>query len=329
MQRTVRAALVFSLAALSYLSQRPATAADAAQSYPSRPVRMIVSFAPGGSVDLVARLIGHKLTEAWGQQIVIDNRPGAGGNLSAELAARAAPDGYTLYISSASLVVNVSLYRKVGYDPVKDFAPITLLATVQNVLVAHPSLPAKNVKELIALAKRQPGKINYASTGSGSSGHLTMELFKAAAGIDILHVPYKVIGQARTDILAGQISLWFGTVPALLPHIRSGKLRALAVAGGKRSPALPEVPTVAESGLPGFEAFTWYPVLAPAGTPKPVVAKLNSEIVAILKTPEVHERLTSQGVEPVGSTPAQLAGHLRTELAKWAKAVQVSGARVD
>lgn len=310
------------------VSAQPASTGPA-QAFPTRPIRLIVSFAPGGSVDLVARLVGGKLGEALGQQVVIDNRPGAGGNVSAELAARATPDGYTLYISSASLVVNVSLYRKAGYDPVKDFAPITLLARVQNVLVAHPSLPAKSVKDLIALAKKRPGQINYASTGAGSSGHLTMELFKAMAGIDLLHVPYKVIGQATTDLLAGQVSLWFPTVPGALANIRAGKINALAVAGAKRSPALPDTPTVAESALPGFDAATWYPVLAPAGTPKPVVDTLNKHIVAILRTPDVSERLISQGVEPVGSTPAQLAAHIKAEIPKWAKVVQVSGARVD
>jgi len=297
--------------------------------YPTKPIRLIVAFAPGGSVDLVARLVGQKLGETLGQQLVIDNRPGAGGNVSAEIAARATPDGYTLYICSASLVVNVSLYRKVRYDPVKDFAPITLLANVQNVLVAHPSLPARNVKELVALAKARPGRINYASTGSGSSGHLAMELFKAMAGIDLLHVPYKVIGQATTDLLSGQVSLWFPTVPGALANIRAGKINALAVAGAKRSPALPGTPTVAESALPGFDAATWYPVLAPAGTPKPVVDTLNKHIVAILRTPDVSEHLTSQGVEPIGSTPAQLAAHIKAELPKWAKVVQASGARVD
>ena len=306
-----------------------AAVACAQPPYPTKPIRLIVAFAPGGSVDLVARLVGQKLGETLGQQLVIDNRPGAGGNVSAEIAARAAPDGYTLYICSASLVVNVSLYRKVRYDPVKDFAPITLLANVQNVLVAHPSLPARNVKELVALAKARPGRINYASTGSGSSGHLAMELFKAMAGIDLLHVPYKVIGQATTDLLSGQVSLWFPTVPGALANIRAGKINALAVAGAKRSPALPGTPTVAESALPGFDAATWYPVLAPAGTPKPVVDTLNKHIVAILRTPDVSEHLTSQGVEPIGSTPAQLAAHIKAELPKWAKVVQASGARVD
>lgn len=300
-----------------------------AQQYPARPIRIVVSFAPGGSVDLVARLMGQKLQEAWGQQVVIDNRPGAGGNLSAELVAKAAPDGYTLYMSSASFVVNASLYEKLPYDPVKDFEPVSLIASVQNVLVAHPSLPAKTVKELIALAKRAPGRINYASTGSGSSGHLTMELLKSMAGIDLTHVPYKVIGQATSDLIAGQISLWFPSLPGALPHITAGKMTALAVSGARRSPALPQTPTVAEAGIAGFEAVTWYPLLAPANTPKPIVDRLNAQVVAILNAGDVRERLTAQGVEPVGSTPAQLAQHIRTELPKWAKVVRLSGAKVD
>lgn len=300
-----------------------------AQQYPARPIRIVVSFAPGGSVDLVARLMGQKLQEAWGQQVVIDNRPGAGGNLSAELVAKAAPDGYTLYMSSASFVVNASLYEKLPYDPVKDFEPVSLIASVQNVLVAHPSLPAKTVKELIALAKRAPGRINYASTGSGSSGHLTMELLKSMAGIDLTHVPYKVIGQATSDLIAGQISLWFPSLPGALPHITAGKMTALAVSGARRSPALPQAPTVAEAGIAGFEAVTWYPLLAPANTPKPIVDRLNAQVVAILNAGDVRERLTAQGVEPVGSTPAQLAQHIRTELPKWAKVVRLSGAKVD
>jgi tripartite-type tricarboxylate transporter receptor subunit TctC len=300
-----------------------------AQSYPARPVRFIVAFAPGGSVDVVARVVGQKLGERLGQQVVIDNRPGAGGNVSAEIAARAAPDGYTIYISSASLVANASLYRKIAYDPIKDFAPITLLASAQSVLVAHPGFPAKTVKDLIALAKKSPGKINYASPGSGSSGHLTMELFKSMAGIDLVHVPYKVMSQLQSDVIAGQIPLAFSTIPGALPHIQSGRMLPLAVSGARRSPALPNVPTVAEAGVPGYEAATWYPVLAPAGTPKAIVDALNAHLVAIVKAPDVQERFVSTGVEPIGSTPQELAAHIKSELRKWAKVVQLSGARVD
>jgi tripartite-type tricarboxylate transporter receptor subunit TctC len=302
---------------------------DAAASYPSRPIRLIVSFAPGGSIDFVARLMGQKLGEAWGQQVVVDNRPGAGGNLSAEIAARAVPDGYTLYVSSASLVVNVSLYRKVAYDPIRDFEAVTLLASTQNVLVAHPSVPAKTVVELITLARKAPGKLNYASTGSGSSGHLTMELLKSMGRIDLTHVPYKAVSQAQVDLIAGQVSLWFPTIPGALPHIKAGRINALAVSGAARSPGLPDVPTVAESGLPGFEASTWYPLLAPARTPAAIVEKLNRQLLAIVKTPQVRDTLVQSGVEPVGSSPAELATHIKSELAKWAKVIQVSGARLD
>jgi tripartite-type tricarboxylate transporter receptor subunit TctC len=299
------------------------------QTYPTHPIRLVVAFAPSGSVDLAARLLGQKLGEAWGQQVVIDNRPGAGGNVSAEIVARAPADGYTIYIASASLVVNASLYRRLPYDPLKDFAPVTLLSVVQNVLVSHPSLPAKSVRELVALARKTPGRINYASTGSGSSGHLTMELLKSMAGIDLVHVPYKVIGQATTDLLAGHVSLWFPTIPGALPNIKAGRTRALAVAGAKRSPALPEVPTVAESGVPGFEAASWHALVAPAGTSKPIVDKLNALVVAILKSPEINDQLVRQGFEPIGSSSAELASHLKSELEKWAKVVQISGARVD
>jgi len=300
-----------------------------AQTYPTRPLRLIVAFAPGGSVDVVARLVGQKLGESLGQQVVIDNRPGAGGNVSAEIAARAAPDGYTLYICSASLVANPSLYRKVAYDPIKDFAPVTLLASAQSVLVAHPGFTAKSVKDLIALAKKMPGKINYASPGSGSSGHLTMELFKSLAGVDLVHVPYKVMSQLQGDVIAGQVPLAFSTIPGALPHIQAGRMLPLAVSGARRSPVLPNVSTVGEAGVPGYEAATWYPILVPAGTPRAIVEKLNAELVAIVRAPDMKERFVSMGVDVIGSTPEELGAHIKSELRKWEKVVQLSGARVD
>jgi tripartite-type tricarboxylate transporter receptor subunit TctC len=300
-----------------------------AQSYPARPIRLVVSFAAGGGVDLVARLLGQKLSEAWNQQVVIDNRPGAGGNVSAELVAKSPADGYTLYMSSASVVVNASLYKSLPYDPLRDFVPVTLLVSAHNVLVAHPSLPAKNIRELIALAKKAPGQINYASTGSGSSGHLAMELFRSMAGIELTHVPYKVIGQATADLLSGQVSLWFPTMPGVLQHIKGGRMMALGVSGSRRAAALPAVPTIAEAGVAGYEASTWYPLLAPAGTPQPVIDKLNAQMIAILAGADVREKLNAQGIETVGSTPAQLAAHLKSEMAKWEKVVRLSGARVD
>jgi tripartite-type tricarboxylate transporter receptor subunit TctC len=328
--------VIFGLAMKLFLGYLAAVAAafgaafDAnAQTYPVRPIRLVVSFATGGGVDLVARLVGQKLAEAWGQQVVIDNRPGAGGNLSAELVARSPADGYTLYMSSASIVVNASLYKTLPYDPLKDFAPVTLLVNAHNVLVAHPSLPAKNIRELIALAKKAPGQINYASTGSGSSGHLAMELFRSMAGIELTHIPYKVIGQTTADLLSGQVSLWFPTMPGVLQHIRSGRMRALGVSGSRRAAALPEVPTIAEAGIAGYEASTWYPLLAPAGTPPAVIEKLQAQMTAILADTGVREKLQAQGMETVGSTPAQLAGHLKSELTKWEKVVRLSGAKVD
>jgi tripartite-type tricarboxylate transporter receptor subunit TctC len=303
--------------------------AQGAENFPSKPVRLVAAFAPGGSVDLVARLLAQKLGEGWGQQVVVDNRPGAGGNVSAEIVKQAASDGYTLYICSASLVVNPSLYAKAPYDPVKDFTPISLLALVQNVLVANPRLAAGSVRELIALAKSKPGQVHYASTGSGTSGHLIMELFKSMAGIDLVHVPYKVIGQAQADLISGQVSLWFPTAPGALPHIKAGRMRLLAVAGGKRSPALPDVPTIAESGVPGFDASTWYPLLAPARTPRDIVAKINKAVVGVLNQPDVQQRLTGMGIEIVGSSPDDLARHIRSEIPKWARVIKQSGARVD
>ena len=300
-----------------------------AQTYPTRPIRLVVSFAAGGGVDLVARLIGQKLSEAWSQQVVIDNRPGAGGNVSAEMVAKSPPDGYTIYMSSASVVVNASLYKSLPYDPLKDFAPVTLLVNAHNVLVAHPSLPAKNIRELIALAKKAPGQINYASTGSGSSGHLAMELFRSMAGIELTHVPYKVIGQTTADLLSGQVSLWFPTMPGVLQHLKGGRMMALGVSGSRRAPVLPNVPTIAEAGVPGYDASTWYPLLAPAGTPAAIIEKMNAQLVTILATGDVREKLQAQGIEPVGSSPAQLGAHLKSEMVKWEKVVRLSGAKVD
>lgn len=304
-------------------------ARDAMAAYPDKPIRFVVAFAAGGSIDLLARLFAQRLTEKLGQQVVVDNRPGAGGNLSAEIVARSAPDGYTIYICAPSLVVNASLYSRIPYDPLRDFAPVTLLAAVQNVLVAYPGLPVKSVKDLIAQARAAPGKIVYASTGSGSSGHLVMEMFRAQAGIDLLHVPYKAIAQTTADLISGQMPLWFPTMPGALPHIRAGRMRALAAAGARRSPALPDVPTMSEAALPGFEASTWYAILTPAGVPKDVIAKLNSAFVQVLRAPEMQERLGAQGIESIGTTPAELAAHLRSELPKWAKVVKAAGVRVE
>ncbi len=301
-----------------------------AEDYPNRPIRFIVPFAPGGGGDIVVRTLAQKLNATLGQPVVVDNRSGAGGNVGTDLAAKSSPDGYTILMANvAPIAINVSLYKKLPYDPVKDFAPVSLIAVFPNVLVVYPSLPAKSVKELIALARSRPGQLAYASAGNGSTTHLAAELFKNQAAIDMIHVPYKGGGPALVDLIAGQVNLYFGSMPAALPHVRSGKLRALAVTSARRSRAAPELPTVAESGFPGFEAATWIGVLAPAGTPPPIVTRLNREIVTILQQPDLEERLSAQGAEPVTNTPAQFAAYIRSEIRKWSQVVTDSGARVD
>jgi len=301
-----------------------------AQNYPTKTIRMIVPFPPGGTTDILARVAGQKITEAFGQQVIIDNRPGAGGNIGTELVAKAAPDGYTLLTDPGStLTINPSLFAKLSYDVLKDFAPVTIIAAVPNLLVVHPSLPVKSVKELITLAKARPGQLNYASTGAGQSTHLSMELFKTMAGINVVHIPYKGSSPALVDLLGGQVSLMFDNMPSSLPHVKAGKLRALAVSTLKRSPAMPQLPTVAESGLPGFEVSVWFGVLAPAGTPREIVNKLNGAIVRSLQSPDVHERLAGQGAEPIGNTPEQFTAQMQRDLVKWAKVVRDSGAKLD
>ena len=322
--------LMLAAATMAGAAHAASASTSSKQTYPEKPIRFVVAFAAGGSMDLLARLFAQKLSDSLGQQVVVDNRPGAGGNLSAEITARSAPDGYTIYICAPSLVVNAALYTKIAYDPERDFAPVTLLASVQNTLVAYPGFAAKSVKELIALAKSKPGQINYASTGSGSSGHLVMEMFRSQAGITLTHVPYKTIAQTTTDLISGQVPLWFPTIPGALPHIKGARMRALAVAGARRSPALPDIPTVAEAAtLPGFDATTWYAVLTPYGVSKAITAKLNAEFLRALRLPEMQERLTAQGVESIASTPEQLAAHIRSELPKWAQVVKAAGVRAD
>lgn len=302
----------------------------AAQEYPQRPIRFIVPFAAGGGGDIVVRTVAQRLTEAMGPPVVVDNRSGAGGNVGTDLAAKSAPDGYTILMANvAPIAINVSLYKKLPYDSVKDFAPVSLMAVFPNVLVVHPSVAAKSVKELIALAKAHPGQLTYASAGNGSTTHLAAELFKSMAGLDMIHVPYKGGGPALVDLIAGQVNLYFGSMPAALPHVKNGKLRALAVTSAKRSRAAPELPTVAESGFPGFAADTWIGVLAPAGTPGPIVVRLNREIVKILQQPELEEKLSAQGAEPVTNSPEQFAAYIKSEIRKWAKVVKESGAKAD
>ena len=305
-------------------------AAAAETPYPTRPVRFIVPFAPGGSTDTLARTLAQRLTDALGQQVVVDNRSGGNGNIGTEIVARAVPDGHTIVLGYiANLGIGPSLYAKLPFDPVKDFAPVTLLAVAPNILVAHPSLPVKNVRELVVYAKAHPQKVNYASAAVASLGHLAGELLNSSAGIRMQHVPYKGSGQAVIDLLAGQVQIMFSGMSSVMPHIKAGKLRPLAVTGAQRSPATPEVPTIAEAGYPGFEASAWYSVMAPAGTPKTVVTRLNGEILRALKIPEVKERLENVGFELVGSSPDECGTYIRNEIVKWAKVVKASGIKAE
>lgn len=301
----------------------------AAQDYPMRPVRLIVPFTPGGGADIVARLVARKLTESWGQQVIIDNRPGAGGNIAAELTARAAADGYTLFQFNVANAIAVSVYKKLNYDPTRDFAAVTQLGSSPFILVAHPGVKAKTVQELIALAKAQPGKLNYASSGNGGSTHLLGELLKAMSHIDLVHVPYNGVGPALNDLLGGQVHLMFVVPAAALPHIAAGKLRAIGVSSTNRTSLAPDIPTIAESGVAGFEGSTWYGMVVPAGTPRVIVSKLSSDIQKVLHEEDIAMRLSGQGVEPVGSTPAAFAEFIKSEILKWGRVAKISGARVE
>lgn len=304
--------------------------AAAAQTYPAKPVRMVVPFPAGGATDIVGRLIAQKLSEAWRQQVFVDNRAGAGGTIGSDVAARAPADGHTILIGTSSThAIAPSLYSKLAYDPVRDFTPITLLASATVLLAVHPSVPARNVRELIALAKKQPNALSFASSGTGGISHLIGEHFKSMAGIQMLHVPYKGDTPALIDLTGGQVSLMFGTAVSFLPYVKAGRLNALAVTNPKRSPTLPDIPTITESGLPGFEALQWFGIFAPAGTPADAVSRLHGEIVKALKLPDVQERLTSLGADVVGNTPAEFAAFLKADQAKWAKVVKVSGAKLD
>ena len=306
------------------------TATLAQPAYPAKAIRLVVPFPPGGTTDILARVAGQKITEATGQQVIVDNRPGAGGNIGTEIVAKAPPDGYTLLTDPGStLTINPSLFTKLPFDPLKDFAPVTIIAAVPNLLVVHPSLPVRNVKELISLAKAKPGQLNYASTGAGQSTHLSMELFKLMAGIAVTHIPYKGSSPALTDLLAGHVSLMFDNMPSCLPHVKANKLRALGVSTLKRSPALPALPTIAESGLAGFEVSVWFGVLAPAGTARDVVNRLNAIIVQALASPDVRERLAGQGAEPVGNTPDQFTAQMQRDLVIWAKVVKDANIKLD
>ena len=303
--------------------------APAQVQYPNKPVRLVLPFPPGGGTDTLGRVVGAKLSDSLGQQVVIENRPGAGANIGAEVVAKSVPDGYTLLMGNIAHAINVTLYSKLGYDLQKDLAPVSLLASTPNIVVVHPSVPATSVKELIAVAKARPGQLDFASSGSGSSAHLAGELFSNLAGIKMTHVPYKGGGPAVIALLGGQVSVGFATTPSVINHVKSGKLRGLAVTGARRSPSSPELPTVSESGLPGFEVVGWYGLLVPSGTSREIVSRLHAESVKLLKLPDVKERLDATGFEPIGTTPDEFGAYIRSEVEKWAKVVKASGIRAD
>ena len=301
-----------------------------AQSYPNRPIRLLVPSTPGGSVDTLARTVGTHLSERWKQQVVVDNRPGAGGTIAAHMTAKAPPDGYTLIMATiAAMATIVNLSRNVPYDPVRDFAPVTQVASQQLVLLLNPGVAARSVAELVQLAKAKPGQLTFGSAGNGAGGHLSGELFKILAGIDIVHVPYKGIAPAIVDVISGQVTMTFPSIISGAPHVKSGKLRALAVTGGHRSPALPELPTMIEAGIHGYESNTWYGVLAPKATPRAVIMKLHDEIVAIVTLPQVKNHLLVEGAEPVGNTPEQFGAFIKSEIDKWGKDIRAAGLRSD
>ncbi len=318
---TRRTALMLSLAA---------TLGAMAQAYPVRPLRLVVPFPPGGSTDIVARLVAQKLGEALDQPMIVDNRAGAGGMIGAENVARSAPDGYSLLLASSGPIVIVpALQPKLGYDSVRDFAPVSIIATIPTMLVVNEKVPAKNVAELIALAKARPGKLNFASSGVGATPHLAGEVFKSMAGVDIGHVPYKGSAPALTDLMGGQVDMMFEQIPAVLPHVQSGKLRALAVGSAQRVAALPDLPSISESGLPGFDVVSWFGIMAPAGTPAPIVSRLRAELMKIMRMPDVSEKLASLGAEPQASTPQAFSQTIVAELPKWAEIIRKSGATAN
>jgi tripartite-type tricarboxylate transporter receptor subunit TctC len=304
--------------------------AAAAGQFPEHPIRLIVPFAAGGTSDVVARILGQELGKAWKTAVIIDNRPGAGGNIGAELVARAAPDGYTLLLGTvATHGINVSLYKKLSFDPVKDFAPVSLVASTPSVLEVNSSVPVNSVQELIAYAKRNPRKLNFGSPGNGSSHHLAGELFDSMAGVQMVHVPYRGTAAAMTDVLSGQIQVIFDTLPSAMPFVKSGHVKVLGVSSVRRDPALPNVPTIAEAGVPGYEIGSWYGILAPAGTPPAIVERISAEVRRIVRDPAVSARLAAQGATPVGSTPAEFSAFIKREIAKWAVVIKGSGAVVN
>jgi tripartite-type tricarboxylate transporter receptor subunit TctC len=300
-----------------------------AQTYPTKPIRIIVPFPPVGAADLLTRTIGQKLSEAWGQQVLVDNRPGVGGNLGVEIAAKAPPDGYTAVMAAVTTnAIGMSTYTKLGYNLERDLAPVALAGNVPHVLVAHPTLPAKNVKEVIALGKAHPGQIIFASQGQGTLSHMEQEMLKQMGGFTALHVPYKGSAPGLSDLLPGNVQLFFDSIPSSLPHIKSGRIRAIGVASSKRSPALPDVPAINES-LKGFEADSWFGLMMPAGTPREIIMKMNGEVMKILATQEVKDRLLSQGGVAVPGTPEQLAERVKADIAKWGKVARTAGVKIE
>ena len=300
-----------------------------AAAFPDKPLRIVVTFTSGGAPDTLARILSEKLSNVWGQAVIVDNKPGAGGNTGADFVAKAAPDGYTIVVGTVGThSINGALYSKMPYDAVKDFTPITLLATTPNMLVVHNDVPAKNLKDFIALGKKE-GKMTFASSGSGTSIHVSGELFKTMTGIDMVHIPYKGRATAIPDVLGGRVTMMFDNMPSSLPLVREGKLRALGVTSSTRSPAAPEIPTIAESGLPGFDAVSWFALFAPANTPKPIIDKWQTEVRRILKLPDVAKRLADAGLDAVGGTSEELAAYQKSEITKWAKVVKDSGAKAD
>ena len=318
---------VLAAASAAALAQTPSTASG--QAYPSRPIRIVVAYTPAGTTDILARAIGQKMTESWGQPVIVDNRPGANGNIGTELAARATPDGYTILMATAAThSINNTLYPGLAWDAVRDFAPIGLVALVPNILVVNNALPVRSVKELIAYARANPDKLTHGSPGNGSTSHLSMELFKSLTGTRMIHVPYKGSAPVLADLTGGQISLTMDNIPVYLPHAQADKIRALAVGSAKRAPAAPDLPTAAEAGVPGLIAVSWFGLVAPARAPQRVVDQLSKETARILKLPDVHKRISDLGAEPVGGTPQEYAAFIKAEINKWRKVIQAAGVRV-